>query len=136
MDNPIVRMGDRGLMPTSLQGLRELADFMLEAGLFPDNIKARKPIAQRRAEVMVMSAAGCEVGLTPIQSLDCICIVNGRPAFYGDALPALVHQSGLLEDHEEWVTGTASGRSACRMPTLRISGTEPRLGRGIPKGCF
>lgn len=44
---------------------------------------------------------GKELGLKPMQSLTNIMVLHGKPCIYGDALPAIVLGSGLLEDYAE-----------------------------------
>ena len=40
---------------------------------------------------------GSEVGLSPMQSLQSIAVINGRPNLWGDAMLAIVRQSPLCE---------------------------------------
>lgn len=40
---------------------------------------------------------GAEIGLKPMQALQNVAVVNGNPTLWGDALVALVRQSGLCE---------------------------------------
>lgn len=54
-------------------------------------------------KVLVALQMGAEVGLTPMQSLSSIAVVNGRPAMWGDAIVALVRRSPQCEwIHDEW----------------------------------
>lgn len=48
---------------------------------------------------------GYEIGLMPMQALQSIAVINGKPSIYGDAALALVRGSGLLEDFEEYFEG-------------------------------
>jgi hypothetical protein len=48
---------------------------------------------------------GSEVGLSPMQSLQSIAVINGRPTIWGDAALALVHASPVCE----WVYETLDG---------------------------
>lgn len=45
---------------------------------------------------------GAEVGLSPMQSLQNVATINGRPALHSDAPLAIVRASGMLEDFDEW----------------------------------
>lgn len=56
--------------------------------------------------VLVAMQHGAELGLKPMQSLQSIAVINGRPSLYGDAIPALLMASGQCEVFEEWVEGT------------------------------
>lgn len=44
---------------------------------------------------------GAEIGLKPMQALQNVAVVNGNPTLWGDALVALVRQSGVCE----YITG-------------------------------
>jgi hypothetical protein len=48
---------------------------------------------------------GAELGLGPMQSLQCIAVVNGRPTVWGDAALALVQSSPVCEYVAEKVEG-------------------------------
>jgi hypothetical protein len=49
--------------------------------------------------------AGSEVGLSPMQSLQSIAVINGRPSIWGDAAMALVQASSVCEYVREYVEG-------------------------------
>jgi hypothetical protein len=48
---------------------------------------------------------GSEVGLSPMQSLQSIAVINGRPTIWGDAALALVQASPVCEYVREYVEG-------------------------------
>lgn len=48
---------------------------------------------------------GAELGLGPMQSLQCIAVINGRPSIWGDAALALVQSSTVCEFVVEQVDG-------------------------------
>ncbi|HEY1192341.1 MAG TPA: hypothetical protein VGE74_32255 [Gemmata sp.] len=57
--------------------------------------------------------AGYEVGLSPVQSVNWIAIINGRAVIWGDAALALVRASGLLDgDVTETIEGEGDERRA------------------------
>lgn len=53
-------------------------------------------------KVLVAVQFGAEVGLSPMQSLQSVGVINGRAALHTDAPLAIVRASGLLEDFDEW----------------------------------
>jgi len=55
--------------------------------------------------VMIAVQLGSELGLAPMQSLQNIAVISGRPAVFGDAMPALCRQSPVCEDIEERFEG-------------------------------
>jgi hypothetical protein len=46
---------------------------------------------------MLAGQHGAELGLGPMQSLQCIAVINGRPSIWGDAALALVQSSAVCE---------------------------------------
>lgn len=70
--------------------------------------------------------AGYEVGLSPVQSVNWIAVINGRAVIWGDAALALVRASGILEgDITERYEGEGDDRVAVCI-TKRKGATEPR----------
>ena len=67
----------------------------------------------KEGDTMIAMMMGVEIGLNPIQSLQNIAVINGRPSIYGDALLALVQKSpkfdGIVETiNEETMTATCT----------------------------
>jgi hypothetical protein len=56
-------------------------------------------------DVLVCIQWGYEMGLAPMQSLQNIAVINGKPSVYGDAMMALVQASPVCEDVEEYFEG-------------------------------
>ena len=54
---------------------------------------------------MLAGQHGAELGLGPMQSLQCIAVINGRPTIWGDAALALVQSSAVCEFVSEAVDG-------------------------------
>ena len=55
---------------------------------------------------------GSEVGLSPMQSLQSIAVINGRPTIWGDAALALVQSSPVCEYVREYVEGEGDSMTA------------------------
>lgn len=55
---------------------------------------------------------GSEVGLSPMQSLQSIAVINGRPTIWGDAALALVQSSPVCEYVREYVEGQGDSLTA------------------------
>jgi hypothetical protein len=56
----------------------------------------------KAADILVAVQMGAELGLKPIQALQNIAVINGKPSVYGDALLALVQAHSSFEDIKEW----------------------------------
>jgi len=55
---------------------------------------------------------GSEVGLSPMQSLQSIAVINGRPTIWGDAALALVQSSPVCEYVREYTEGDGDNMAA------------------------
>jgi len=106
----------RGLVPQNFEGFWRLANIMSGSGFVPRDI-AGKPEA-----VFVCLQFGAEVGLSPMQSVQNIAVVNGRPSIWGDAMIGLVEASGKLDDIEEKIEG--EGADAVAFCSVKRKGRE------------
>jgi hypothetical protein len=88
-------MKDFSLRPRTFEEAFRFANLIAESDLVPKEFQ-RKP-----ANVMVAVQLGMELGVSPMQALQNIAVINGRPALWGDLLPAIVLNSGLMEQFDE-----------------------------------
>lgn len=72
---------------------------MVNSDLVPNECRGK--VSNAVARVLY----GMEIGLSPTQSLQSICVINGKPSIWGDALPALCRASGKVEFIEEFMEG-------------------------------
>ncbi len=82
-----IMAGDRGLKLATLDDAWRFAGMVLSSRLAPSTFDSRE-------KILIAMQYGAEVGLTPMQSLQSIAVINGRPSMWGDALPGLVWGSG------------------------------------------
>jgi hypothetical protein len=85
-----------GVVPTSIEEGWRLASIFARSQLVPKDFR-NKP-----EDVLVAIQMGAEVGLPPMQALQSIAVINGRPSLWGDGFLALVVSSPLYESHEEY----------------------------------
>jgi hypothetical protein len=117
----MIRAGDRGMILASLDDMWRAAGAFHKSGLF---IKSHDSVEK----TFVAMQCGAEVGLPPVQSLQSIAVINGRPTIWGDALPGLVWGSGLCDGIEERIEGTGDNRTAiCIARRKGVSPTERRF---------
>jgi hypothetical protein len=83
------------LQPASLQEAMQMADMLAKSQMVP------KCYQNKPQDTLVAMMMGSELGLNPIQSLQNIAVINGKPAIYGDALLALVQNHPKFGGHEE-----------------------------------
>ena len=87
------------LEPTNLKEAKEFAETLSKSGLVPKEFQA-KP-----ANILVAVQWGYEIGLAPMQALQNIAVINGRPSLWGDSLLALVKGHKNFAGCREWMEG-------------------------------
>lgn len=93
----ITRHGGNGfaMQPQSLDEAMRLASMLAHSNMVP------KAYQGKEQDTLVAMMMGSELGLNPIQSLQNVAVINGKPAIYGDALLALVQSHPKFGGHEE-----------------------------------
>ena len=86
------------MVPQNIDGMWRLAAVMASSGLMPKGM-------DKTETVFVAVQMGMEVGLSPMQAVQNIAVINGRPVIWGDAGLALVESSKLLESFDEYTEG-------------------------------
>lgn len=92
------------LMPHSLGEAMELAKLIANSDFAPKDYK-NKP-----GNVVIAIQMGADVGLRPMQALQNIAVINGRPSIWGDAAVALCMP--VLERFHETIEGEGDARVA------------------------
>lgn len=77
--------------PRSLDQALDLANMLASSSLVPKDYQ-RSP-----GNILVAIQWGAEVGLKPLQAMQNIAVINGRPSLWGDAMLAIVRASPLCE---------------------------------------
>ena len=95
MSNVVVR----GFTPTSLTEAIHFSELMAKSSMVP------KAYQGKPEDILVACQWGAEIGLSPLQALQNIAVINGKPSVYGDAALALVQASPVCEDIEETIEG-------------------------------
>lgn len=111
-------MRARGIVIADMNSLARFCKVVADSGLAPRDFKTPQQIA-----VAVMY--GMELGLSPMQALQSVAVVNGKPGLYGDGALAVVRASGLLEWITEEVTGEGDKRKATCL-TKRVGDPKAR----------
>lgn len=88
------------LAPQSLDEAMRFADVLAKSSIVPKDYQGNP------GNVLVSIQWGAEIGLAPLQAMQSIAVINGRPSIWGDAMLALVRGSGLLEYITEEPTDT------------------------------
>jgi hypothetical protein len=85
-----------GIAPQTLDEGWRLAQMIARSELVPKNFRGKPE------EVLVAIQMGIEIGLAPMQALQSIAVINGRPSVWGDGFLALIMSSGVYADHDEF----------------------------------
>ena len=94
--------------PVHLRSWEEIERFAEKAarsGMVPKDYIG-KPDA-----IAIAVQMGSELGLAPVQSVQNIAVINGRPAIWGDALPGLCRASGMCKSIREWSEGEGDNQT-------------------------
>jgi hypothetical protein len=92
-----------GIVPQTMEDVFRLAKAVALSGLAPQGMKTPE-------QLTVAILHGLELGLPPMQSIQRIAVVNGRPTVWGDAIPALLQSRGFKL--RESMSGGAETRCA------------------------
>lgn len=110
----------RAIVPVDFEGAYRIANVVFTAGMAPRTLNSIE-------KVMVAILHGLEVGLTPMNALQSIAVINGRPTIWGDGAIGLIRASGLLEYMHERFEG--EGNTLTAVCIVKRKG-EPKEIRG------
>lgn len=86
----------QAIIPRSADEVFRLAKALAVSGLAPRDM-------QSPDKITYAIMAGAEIGLSPIQSLQSIAVINGRPTLWGDGVVALLRRDKFRI--KEWIEG-------------------------------
>lgn len=85
----------------------KIAEFISKSQLVPDAYRGKA------GDIVIAMQLGMEIGLAPLQALQSIAVINGRPSLWGDAMKGLViglpecedfiEEEPQGDDPEKWV---------------------------------
>lgn len=105
------------LAPTSLAQAMEYSEMIARTDMVPKDYKG-KP-----ANILVAIQMGQEVGLAPMQALQNIAVINGRPSLWGDAMIALIMSHPKFISIDESLDESTM-IATCVIKRLTITGEE------------
>src|SRR5512139_3692023 len=79
-------LGRTGVSLQTLEDMKTFAEILRSSSFAPRD--ATVP------NIVISIQYGMEIGLSPMQAIQNVSVINGRPAVWGDAMPALVMSSG------------------------------------------
>jgi hypothetical protein len=87
------------MIPKTFDESIKYAEFLSKSNILPANLQGRPH------DVFAMVQTGLEIGITPMQAVRFLAVVNGRVSIWGDMMLALVFNSGLMESFSETIEG-------------------------------
>ncbi len=98
-------------LPTNLAP-RTLAEAMEFSKLLSESTMIPAPYRGKPSDVLVAVQYGAELGLHPMQAMQNIACINGKPSIYGDAMIGIIRNSNLCEDIQEYLEGQGDQTTA------------------------
>ena len=106
--------------PGTLEEAVKLASYISKSGLVPATFKGKE------ADTLVAMMWGEELGVSTMQALQNIAVINGKPSIYGDLAVGLMWASGLCAEFEEYIKGEGDARTAyCK--STRVGTTKEQV---------
>lgn len=115
MSTAIQRQSGWLLQPQSFDELMRFAELISKSTLAPKDYRGNP------GNCIVAIQLGASLGLSPLQALQGIAVIGGKPAAYGDAFLAVIQSSDVFEGMEE-TFDDATGTASC---TMRRKGRTP-----------
>ncbi|HET6497123.1 MAG TPA: hypothetical protein VM285_17455 [Polyangia bacterium] len=98
------------LAPQNIEELFKFAEITSRSALVPEQYRG-KP-----GDIVVAVQIGAELGVSPMQALANIAVINGRATIWGDLVVAIAERSGQLEYLvEEWDADSDGGTAVVRI---------------------
>ena len=99
----------QGFAPVTLDEAMKFSEMLAKSSMVP------RAYQGKAEDILVACQWGREIGLAPMQALQNIAVINGKPSVYGDAAMALVQASPVCEDIEEYFEdeGTVNPVAIC-----------------------
>ena len=112
----------RGFAPATITEAIQFSEMLAKSQMVPKTYQGKPE------DIMVAVQWGYEIGLAPLQALQNISVINGKPSVYGDAAMALVQASPVCEGVDEYFEneGTPNPIAVC---VARRKGRNPVIAR-------
>ncbi len=103
-------MSNLALEPKNMTEAMDFSKMLASSSMVPPNFKGKPQ------DVLVAVQWGYEIGLKPLQALQNLAVINGKPSIYGDAAIALVKSDKRCLGISETIEGEGDNRKAvCRI---------------------
>lgn len=106
------------IQPTNFAELDRYCTLIARSSFCP------KAFAGKPGDVMVALQMGAEVGLSPMQAIQNIAVINGKPCLWGDGALAVVISSPNYQYHREWFTGGINDETLTAHCAIKRKGSD------------
>lgn len=106
------------LTPNTFKEAMDYADLISKSSFCPDSMRGKS------GDILVAMQMGAEVGLSPMQAIQNIAVIKGRPCLWGDAALALVLSHSQYESHREWTDGSLKEGNLTAFCAITRKGSE------------
>ena len=113
------------LAPTTMGEAIEFSKMLASSTMVPQQYR-NKP-----QDILVAVQWGYELNLQPMQSLQNIAVINGKPSIFGDAALALVKNDPRCLGVREWTEGEGDDRTAWCEVKRQIQGEVEKTCKGF-----
>lgn len=97
------------LSPRTFEQALTLADYMANSEMVPKQYRGRP------GDCFIAIQWGLEIGLKPLQAMQSIAAINGKPNLFGDAGKALLLAHGCIIDEDDTEVVKANGKARCKI---------------------
>lgn len=111
------------MLPSSLGEAMEMAQIIAGSELCPKQYRGRPQ------DCIVAYEYGAALGLSWMQSLRSVSVINGQGALWGDAIPALIHGSGECERFHEYFEGQEGADGFTAVCIIKRKGLQDEVRR-------
>lgn len=109
----------KGFAPATMGEAMEFSKMLADSSMVPRAYQGKPQ------DIMVCVQWGYELGLAPMQALQNIAVINGKPSVYGDAMAALVQASPVCEGIDETFEGVEGTGEFAAVCIARRKGRQP-----------
>jgi hypothetical protein len=119
------------LSPQTFEQALTFANYLAESEMVPKNFRG-KP-----GDCLIAMQWGYDVGLKPLQALQNIAVINGKPGLYGDAGKAVLLAAGCIIEEDDIAIVEKNARGRCKItrpgrpPTERTYSLENAKTAGL-----
>jgi len=129
MSNTIAtRDNTQSMRPANISEAMKLSDILCKSSMIP------KEYRNKPGDVLAALIMGNELGLAPMQAMQGICVINGRPSLYGDTVLGLCMRHPSFSDcaeHQDNGTATCTIARRDREKVTRTFSEEDAKKAGL-----